>query len=80
MTEEEQLLQLVSEVLSCAEDVRLELERDLADIENPKIHTDASKKQTIKRMRLINSVIFAGEKAKESLEAEKGPQKRLRRK
>ena len=68
MTEEEQFLKLLNNFLSCAEEAMAMLESDLEDIENPRIHTNASKQQTVERMRLVNSALFSGEKAKDGLQ------------
>lgn len=67
MTENEELLELVKQTLFHAREVRAELEKDLADIENPKIKTNLSKKKTIRRLRLIESLIDAGEIAQANL-------------
>lgn len=42
----------------------------MARIENPNIHTDSSKRKVRAKMRLINNVIYSGEKARESLLAD----------
>ena len=78
MTEEEKLLEALNEVLYWANELSNELQVELQDIENPKIQTNIGKQQVIERMRLVNSVIFTGEKAKESLEVQQ--RKRTRRK
>lgn len=68
--EKEETLKIVIEVLQSAYDLKERLEVLLQDIQNPKIHTKVSKKKTIRRLRLVNNVIYAGEKAKQSLEME----------
>ncbi len=76
-------LMIVTEALQAAYDLKAELEAKLQDIQNPHIHTRESKKRTIRRLRLVNNVIYTGEKAKLSLEAEiakeNNPRMRLRR-
>lgn len=63
-------LEIVTKSLQIAYDLKMELESKLEDIQNSKIHTRESKKKTIRRLRLVNNVIYAGEKAKQSLETE----------
>lgn len=69
MTDEEKLLELLNKVLFYTEQLSEALKEELEEIENPKISTNASKRSTIERMRLVNSVLFSGEKTKENLEA-----------
>lgn len=76
-------LDIVLEALGAAYDLKAELELTLDNIQNPNIPTRISKKKTIRRLRLVNNVIYAGEKARESLEAEiakqDNPKMRLKR-
>lgn len=66
----EEVLPLLEEFLKCAYEVYEELEIEMARIENPNIHTDSSKRKVRAKMRLINNVIYSGEKARESLLAD----------
>lgn len=75
--DKEEVLNLVDETLTAAYAVLEELELEMARIENPNIRTTTSKRKVRNRMRLINNLIYTGEKAKESLLAEE--QKVLRK-
>lgn len=66
----EEVLPLLEEFLKCAYEVYEELEIEMARIENPNIYTDSSKRKVRAKMRLINNVIYSGEKARESLLAD----------
>lgn len=63
-------LEIVTEALKRAYDLKIELEILLESIQNPNIHTKEGKKNTVRRLRLVNNVIYTGEKAKLSLETE----------
>lgn len=73
-------LRIVIETLQIAYSLKEELEAELQDIQNPRISTKESKKKVVKRLRLVNNVIYAGEKAKLSLETEiaKGDNPKMR--
>lgn len=75
--DKEEILNMVDETLDAAYAVLSELELEMARIEDPNIRTNTSKRKVRNRMRLINNLIYTGEKAKESLLAEK--QKVLRK-
>ena len=77
MEQNEEVLKMVDETLEAAYAVLGELELEMARIENPNIKTNSSKRKIRNRMRLINNLIYTGEKAKESLQADK--QKVLRK-
>ncbi len=77
MEENEEILKMVDETLAAAYEVLAELELEMARIENPNIKTNSSKRRVRNRMRLISNVIYAGERAKESLQADQ--QKVLRK-
>lgn len=79
MNENEDILALVEETLQAAYEVQQELEFEMWKIENPNIKTNMSKRKVRNRMRLINNIIYTGEKAKESLLAEQGKVMRKRR-
>lgn len=66
----EEVLPLLEEFLKCAYEVYEELEIEMARIENPNIHTNSNKRKVRAKMRLINNVIYSGEKARESLLAD----------
>ena len=70
MTEKEQFLKLLNKVLFYSEELIEELEKELNEVENPKISTDISKQAIIEDMRLVNSIKFVGEKVKGDLEAQ----------
>ncbi len=63
-------LEIVIEALQEAYRLKGELEALLENIQNPNVHTRESKKNTERRLRLVNNVIYAGEKARLSLETE----------
>lgn len=75
--DKEEILNMVNETLTAAYAVLEELELEMSRIENPNIRTTTSKRKVRNRMRLINNLIYTGEKAKESLLAEE--QKVLRK-
>lgn len=79
MNKNEDILALVEETLQAAYEVKSELEFEMWKIENPNIKTNISKRKVRNRMRLINNIIYTGEKAKESLLAEQGKVLRKRR-
>ncbi len=79
MEQNEEVLKMVDETLEAAYAVLAELELEMARIENPNIKTNSSKRKIRNRMRLINNLIYTGEKAEESLQADKQKVLRKRR-
>lgn len=75
--DKEEILNMVDETLDAAYAVLAELELEMSRIEDPNIRTNTNKRKVRNRMRLINNLIYTGEKAKESLLAEE--QKVLRK-
>lgn len=79
MNENEEILSVLEKFLEAAYDVQRELEIEMTMVENPKIKTNISKRKVRARMRLINNIIYSGEKVKERLEADKNNVLRRRR-
>lgn len=73
-------LETVISTLQIAYDLKEELEIKLENIQNPCIHIKESKKKIARRLRLVNNVIYTGEKARLSLEIEIAREKNPRMK